>query len=234
MNITSKELNQIEKWRITILDCHTKSQTLWDPNKLSEQAKIAESAFRLFAAHYAKDLLANDFPRQNGHFWEDMQSVVAKMEECIKEAHITKKHATQKPHRPRNRELTNVHVAELFDRHAKPLIRRHLKNDEGEYETYKHGKHKGKRVEHGHCSVATIKNWIKKYPDSSKAHPDNGFHAGMLTDTKALEESEQQWKRYVNDYAHQFEEWRKVHQMAKRTDFRYKKVDIIHFANLRQ
>ena len=86
-----QELEQIEKWRTTILECHEKCYALWDPNLLNEQTRTAESAARLFAATYAKDLLANGFPRQNGYFWDDMEIVLERIQEITSKATVIAK-----------------------------------------------------------------------------------------------------------------------------------------------
>ena len=227
-----QELEQIEKWRTTILECHEKCYALWDPNLLNEQTRTAESAARLFAATYAKDLLANGFPRQNGYFWDDMEKVVDVINKIVSEATVTQvaqdiKASSRKRHIPRLKHLTNEYVAGLYNNCAQKLIRRRLTNGEFEYEPQRGG-HQTGQAEIGRCSLSTIKSWIAKYPDESKVHEHNGFHAGLLNNEDGLKKSVQQWRKYVEDYVQQFEEWRKTHATAKRSDFRFKKYTTIH------
>ncbi len=237
MNVTIQELKQIEEWRATILECHKKCDTLWDPNLMNEQVKIAESAARLFAASYAKDLLANGFPRQNGYFWDDMEMIIDRIQKVTKEATIVQslpnkviKTSPRKRHRHRLKMCTNEYVASLYNSCAQRLIRRRLGNGEVVYEPQRGGQRTG-YVVFGSCSVSTLKNWIMKYPNASKVHAHNGFHAGLLNDEDGLKKSVQQWKKYIEDYVRQFEEWRKTHTTAKRSDFRFKKYSTIHRNN---
>lgn len=201
---------------------------------MTEQVNIAESAARLFAASYAKDLLTNSFPRQNGYFWDDMEIIIDRIQKVMKEAAIAQsppdkviKASPRKRHIPRLKHLTNEYVALLYNRCAQPLIRRRQANGKFEYEPQRGG-HRTGYVVVGSCSVSTIKNWIKEYPNASKVHEHNGFNAGLLEDEDGLKKSVQQWNRYVEDYVRQFEEWRKTHTTAKRSDFRFKKYSTIH------
>ena len=209
MNITIQELKQIEEWRTTIFECHKKCEILWDPNLMNEQVKIAESAARLFAATYAKDLLSSSFPRQNGNFWGDMEKVACRMDKMMQESTITqvikaKSASSRKRHIPRLKHLSNEYVAGLYNKCAKRLIRRRLTNGEIEYEPQRGGYRTG-YAEVGRCSESTIKGWIRKYPNASKVHKHNGFHAELLKDENGLIESVHQWEQYVNEYAKQFE-----------------------------
>ena len=233
MNITPQELKQIEEWRTTILKCLKEKDTI-ALYRLTELADMAESAARLFAASYAKDLLADGFPRQNCYFWNDMEKVVDRIERIMSEATVIQatqdkaiKASHRKRHLPRSETLTNEFVAGLYNHCAKPLIRRRLANGKVEYEPQRGGQRTG-YVVFGSCSVSTLKNWIKKYPNASKVHEHNGFHAGLLTDKDGIEKSVQRWKKYVDEYVGQFEAWRKIHTNAKRSDFRFKKYTTIH------
>lgn len=204
------------------------------PIPAEDKLNNAESAVRLFAACYAKDLVADDFPRNNGFFSDDLKTALCRLNKIVSDATIihddhktTIKTPTRKHHRPMLKGLTYKNVASLYNQCAQPLIRHRLPNGEVEFEPQRGG-HRTGYVVVGSCSVSTIKNWIKEYPNASKVHKHNGFHAGLLEDEDGLKKSVQQWNRYVEDYVRQFEEWRKTHPLAKRSDFRYKKLTMTH------
>jgi len=236
MNVTIQELKQIEEWRATILECHKKCDTLWDPNLMNEQVKIAESAARLFAASYEKNLLANGFPRQNGYFWDDMEMITGEMQKVMKEStFIPESTADQKrqkkKHISRHETCTNKWVAEQFNQYALPLVRGKNENGELIFEKKKGGDRSG-IYKVGTCCERTIKSWIKNHPDNSNPEPISGFHAGMLTTPSAIIEAANNWKGYYIKYVVAFFKWRQTNQNAPRENFRFDSKKHVHSNNL--
>ena len=231
MKISLQELKQLEEWRTTIEGCHEKCQGLWDPNSLDEQTHVAESAFRQFAASYAKDLLTPNFPRQNGFFWSDMESAIRRINKLIQEARVETQPASaktkRKPHRKYLKGLGPKEIASLYNKCAKRLIKLRKENGDIVYEPQRGGTGTGYSI-YGRCSLSTFKSWLRKYPDASRPHPINGFHSEMIRDEAAIDKSVRMWKAHIDDYVKQFEKWRKSHMNRPRRDFRYEKCTIIH------
>ena len=135
-----------------------------------------------------------------------------------------------KKHRDRAKGVTDEWIASEFNSHALELIRE--KKDDGRivYEKKRGGGGGNYRV--GTCSKRTVQDWIKKYPDAYHVEPKSGFHAGMLTDKKQIEDAARRWEKYWSDYATAFYYWRQVNKYAPREHFRYDPDKIIHQDNI--
>lgn len=227
MTITTTECEQILKLRSIILSCKEHCETTWDPQQITRYCNEAEFAFRMFAASYAKHLLKPGFPRQNGYFWTDMNKVLKEIDKFISETPIlsAEQIPTNNPspkhhrkHRPRT--LSDHEIAAKFNAYSIELVCGTTQDGRPIYEKTRGGSGSG-RCRVGTCSISTIKNWIKKYPDRSHAEPRSGFHAGMLTDKNAIDAAAKCWGDYWQGYAKAFFEWRITHNHTPRNQFRY-------------
>lgn len=133
---------------------------------------------------------------------------------------------TIKKHLPRAKGVTDAWIAAEFNRHAVALVKDRSQSKKPIYEKKRGGG--GGIYYAGGCTVPTIKVWIRKYPDADNAEPISGFHAGMLTDKKAIENAAKRWGEYYQGYAEAFFEWRKTNKAAPRKDFRYQPIRTVH------
>ena len=79
MQISFQELKRLEEWRTTISNCLSMYAAESGPIPAEDKLNNAESAVRLFAACYAKDLVADDFPRNNGFFSDDLKTALCRL-----------------------------------------------------------------------------------------------------------------------------------------------------------
>ena len=129
---------------------------------------------------------------------------------------------TSRTNRKRAKGCSNKEIANLFTRHAVPLIRGKDRDGNIAYEKKRGGG--GGTYYVGTCSPRTIGSWLAR----TLPEPISGFSSQMLTKPDEIKAAAARWGDYWRNYAAAFYEWRQSHPYSKRENFRFETHKVYH------